>query len=66
MKTVLSWLGDPYLHLFAIGTIVVAIGASGSSRGEAGERCEQCERVHDASTACTQVALKAQDVVGVR
>ncbi len=66
MKTVLSWLGDPYLHLFAIGTIVVAIGAGGSSRGEAGERCEQCERVHDDSTTCTHVALKSQDLTGVR
>ena len=66
MKMVLSWLGDPYLHLFAIGTIVVAISAARSSRGEAGDRCEQCERFHDPSTACTQVALKAQGIAGVR
>jgi hypothetical protein len=66
MKTVLSWLGDPYLHLLAIGTIVVAIGTAGSSRGDVGERCDQCERVHDDSTTCTQIALKSQGVVGVR
>jgi hypothetical protein len=65
MKTVLSWLGDPYLHLFAIGTIVVAIGASGPSRGDVGERCEQCDRVHDNSTTCAQIALKPQDLAGV-
>jgi hypothetical protein len=66
MKTVLSWLGDPYLHLIAIGTIVVAISAAGPSRGDAGERCEQCERVHDASTPCSQIALKSPGSASVR
>ncbi len=66
MKMVLSWLGDPYLHLIAIGTIVVAIGAAGSSRGDSAERCEQCDRFHDSSVTCTQVALKSQGIAAVR
>ena len=58
MKSVLSWLGDPYLHLLAIGTAVVAIGVAGSSRGESGERCDLCSRVHDDSTPCPQIAAR--------
>jgi hypothetical protein len=57
MKSVLSWLGDPYLHLLAIGTVVVAISAARSTRGgESAERCDACNRMHEDGGACPQLA----------
>ncbi len=58
MKTILSWLGDPYLHLIGIATIVVAI-AAGSS-GRRGQVVQLCHRNHDETRSCVQVATGAQ------
>jgi hypothetical protein len=67
MKAFLSWLGDPYLHLLAIGTVVVAIGAAGASRGGDGsELCDHCGRVHDDPAACAPLASKALDDAPIR
>jgi hypothetical protein len=58
MKTIVGWLGDPYLHLVGIGLIVLAIGAGINSepgRGEASDRCDLCHRFHDESLGCPNV-----------
>ena len=57
MKAILSWLGDPYLHLLGVGAIVVGIGVAGSSRGDVGEPCDLCHRTHDDSNSCLRVVV---------
>ncbi len=66
MKAILSWLSDPYLHLIAIGTIVVAIGAAGSSGGEAAETCGLCNRAHDESRPCPHVVAAGPEAPALR
>lgn len=55
MKTIWSWLGDPYLHLLAVVTVVVAVGVAGSSRAEPADRCEFCQGAHDEANPCAAV-----------
>ena len=65
MKAILSWLGDPYLHLIGIGTVVVSIGLM-SSGGEPSEPCGLCNRPHDESRPCPQVVATSPDAAALR
>lgn len=65
MKTILSWLGDPYLHLIGIGTVVVGIGLM-SSGGEAAETCGLCNRAHDESRPCPHVVATSPEAPALR
>jgi hypothetical protein len=65
MKTILSWLGDPYLHLIGIGSVVVAIGVM-SSGGEAAESCGLCNKVHDETRPCSHVVATSPETPAVR
>lgn len=66
MKAILSWLGDPHLHLIGIGSIVVAIGATSSGGGEAVETCGLCNRSHDESRPCPKVVATSPDPSALR
>jgi hypothetical protein len=55
VKAILGWLGDPYLHLFGIGLIILALGAgltSESSGSPGPDRCERCLKIHGEAVAC--------------
>ncbi len=65
MKTILSWLGDPYLHLLGIGTIVVAIGVA-SSGADSAEACALCNRSHDETRPCPQVVAAGPEAPALR
>jgi hypothetical protein len=62
MKTVLGWLGDPYLHLIGIGLLVLTLGSrlgAESTKVElsAYSECELCGRLHDENKACSPIVV---------
>jgi hypothetical protein len=62
MKAVLGWLGDPYLHLIAIGLLVLTLGSrlgAESTKAELSSysQCELCGRLHDDNKPCTRIVV---------
>jgi hypothetical protein len=55
MKTIVGWLGDPYLHIFGIGLIVLAVGAGLGSDPGRGDSCDLCHKFHDVNVSCPKV-----------
>ena len=56
----LGWLCDPFLHMLAIGAIVVVIGStmtSGLANSEAyvDTVCERCNRAHELNESCPRL-----------
>ncbi len=56
MRTILSWITDPCVHLFAIGLLLVHLSMSGGADPEVAVEelpaCVLCKQLHGAYTPC--------------
>ncbi len=65
MKAVLGWLSDPYLHIIAVGLVLVrlAMGAGGGETSDPYDGltpCVVCHASHQASKPCPKMTARIQ------
>jgi hypothetical protein len=64
MKAVFGWLSDPYVHVFAVGLVLVrlAMGVGGDEPGDMlsapALRCQACVYAHQRGLPCPPVVVK--------